>query len=219
MQALSTQGPRPHFLIADDHEIFGEALRVYLEKSYTVIGLVKDGRAMIERTLRLRPDVIIVDIGMPMMNGLDAARKVREQNPNIHFIFLTMQDNPNLAAFALQLGPIAFVLKHSAGPELLKAIAHVLRGQSYVTPKLRAADWVETKTRARQFSKEMTPRQRDVVQMLAEGRPMKEIAWRLNLSEKTVEFHKHHIMNVFNLKNNADVVLFALRRGLISINN
>jgi DNA-binding NarL/FixJ family response regulator len=219
MQALPTQGPRPHFLIADDHEIFGEALRVYLEKSYTVIGSVKDGRAMIERALRLRPDVIIADIGMPMMNGLDAARKVRERNPNIHFIFLTMQDNPNLAAFALQLGPIAFVLKHSAGPELLKAIEHVLRGQSYVTPKLRAVDWVETKTRARQFSKEMTPRQRDVVQMLAEGRPMKEIAWRLNLSEKTVEFHKHHIMNVFNLKNNADVVLFALKRGLISINN
>jgi len=174
---------------------------------------------MIERTVRLRPDVVIADIGMPMMNGLDAARKLREQIPSLRFIFLTMQDNPNLAAFALQLGAIAFVLKHSAGQELLKAIEHVLRGQSYVTPKLRAADWVETRTRARQFSREMTPRQRDVVQMLAEGRPMKEIAWRLNLSEKTVEFHKHHIMNVFNLKNNAEVVLFALKQGLISVDN
>jgi len=219
MQALPGQGPRPHFLVADDHEIFGEALRVYLEKTYTVIGVVKDGRAMIERTVRLRPDVVIADIGMPMMNGLDAARKLREQIPSLRFIFLTMQDNPNLAAFALQLGAIAFVLKHSAGQELLKAIEHVLRGQSYVTPKLRAADWVETRTRARQFSREMTPRQRDVVQMLAEGRPMKEIAWRLNLSEKTVEFHKHHIMNVFNLKNNAEVVLFALKQGLISVDN
>jgi len=222
MQASAAPSPcgvSARFLIADDHEIFGEMLRVFLEKSHQVVGVVQDGHAMVDTALRVEPDVIIADIGMPMMNGLDAARTLLDKLPGVKFIFLTMQDDPNLAAYALELGRVAFVLKHSAGSELSKAIDHVLRGQSYLTPKLRATDWVETKARARQFSKEMTIRQRDVVQMLAEGRPMKEIAWRLNLSEKTVEFHKHHIMTAFNLKNNAEVVLFALKRGLISVNN
>jgi DNA-binding NarL/FixJ family response regulator len=214
--APSAKSASIRFLIADDHEIFGEMLRAFLEKSYTVLGTVQDGHAMVDSAIRLKPDVIIADIGMPMMNGLDAARTLQEKLPNLKFIFLTMQNDPNLAAYALELGAIAFVLKHSAGTELSKAIDHVLRGQPYLTPKLRATDWVETKARARQFSREMTLRQRDVVQLLAEGRAMKEIAWRLNLSEKTVEFHKHHIMTAFNLKNNAEVVLFALKRGLIS---
>jgi len=218
MGNLSSLDSRPRFLIADDHAMFAEALRVYLEKSYSVAGVVLDGRAMVDVAVRLKPDVIIVDVGMPLLNGLDAARRTKEQVPNVRFIFLTMQDDPNLAAAALELGAIAFVLKHSAGPELLKAIDHILHGQSYLTPKLRSVDWVQSKARARQFSTEMTPRQTDVVQMLAEGRPMKEIAGLLNLSEKTVEFHKHHIMGVFNLKSNADLVLFALRRGLIAVN-
>jgi len=217
--APSGGGPSARFLIADDHEIFGEMLRTYLEKSYTVLSVVHDGRAMVDDAIRLKPDVVVVDIGMPMMNGIDAALKIREKLPNTRFVFLTMQNDPNLAAFALELGAVAFVLKHSAGSELAKAIDHVLHGQPYLTPKLRATDWVESKARARQFSKDMTLRQRDVVQMLAEGRPMKEIAWRLNLSEKTVEFHKHHIMTAFNLKNNAEVVLFALKRGLITVDN
>jgi len=208
---------RPRFLIADDHAIFTEALRTYLEKTYTVEGIASNGRAMVEEAVRLRPDVIIVDVGMPLLNGLDAARRVKEQVPGTKFVFLTMRDDPNLAAAALELGPVAFVLKHSAGTELLKAIDHVLRDKPYLTPKLRAVDWVETRARARQFSREMTSRQRDVVQMLAEGRSMKEIAALLELSEKTVEFHKHHIMGAFNLKSNADLVLFALKHGLISV--
>lgn len=209
---------RPCFLIADDHTIFAEALRAYLEKRYPVVGVVPDGRAMIEEALKLRPDVVIVDVGMPRLNGLDAAKRIKEQAPEVMFIFLTMQDDPNLAAAALELGPVAFVLKHSAGPELLKAIELVLQGKSYVTPKLRAEDWVATKARARQYSRDMTARQRDVVQLFAEGRSMKEIAGLLDLSEKTVEFHKHHIMESFHLRSNADLVLFALKHGLISIN-
>jgi len=209
---------RPCFLIADDHTIFAEALRVYLEKTYPVVGVVPDGRAMIEEAIALRPDVVIVDVGMPRLNGLDAAKRIKERAPEVKFIFLTMQDDPNLAAAALELGPVAFVLKHSAGPELLKAIDQVLQGKSYVTPKLRAEDWVATRARARQYSKDMTPRQRDVVQLFAEGRSMKEIAGLLDLSEKTVEFHKHHIMESFHLRSNADLVLFALKHGLISVN-
>jgi DNA-binding NarL/FixJ family response regulator len=217
MESVSSHRRGPRFLIADDHAIFAESLRVYLEKTYFVVGVVHDGRAMAAEVMRLRPDVIVVDIGMPILNGLDAARRIRVQAPNIKFIFLTMRDDPNLAAAALELGPIGFVLKHSTGQELLKAIDHVLRGKPYLTPKLRAEDWVATKARARQFSKEMTPRQRDIVQLLAEGRSMKEIAGLLDLSEKTVEFHKRHIRESFNLGSNADLVLFALRQGLITL--
>ena len=208
---------RPRFLIADDHEIFAQALRVYLEKLYSVIAVVSDGHAMVREAMRVSPDVIVVDIGMPFLNGLDAARRIKALTPKIKFIFLTMQDDPNLAAAALELGPIAFVLKHSTGPELLKGIEHVLRGRPYLTPRLRAEDWVATKARARQFSKDLTPRQREIVQMFAEGRSMKVIADILKLSEKTVEFHKHHIMESFNLKSNADLVLFALKHQLVSV--
>ena len=218
MECVPIKGAGPRFLIADDHAMFAETLRVYLEKTYRVVGLVADGRAMVAEAMRLRPDVIVVDVGMPILNGLDAARRIKLQVPNIKFIFLTMHDDPNLAAAALELGPIGFVLKHSTGQELLKAIDHVLHSKAYITPKLRAEDWVATKARARQFSTEMTPRQRELVQLHAEGRSVKEIAGVLEISEKTVEFHKHHIQESFNLRSNADIVLFALKQGLISVN-
>jgi DNA-binding NarL/FixJ family response regulator len=217
MESVSVHGKSSRLLIADDHAIFAEVLRTYLEKTHTVVGLVRDGHAMVTEAIRLRPDVIVVDVGMPLLNGFDAARKINVQAPDIKFVFLTMRDDPNLAAAALEFGPVGFVLKHSPGQELLKAIDHVLRGQSYLTPKLRAVDWVETNARARRFSKEMTPRQRGIVQLLGEGRSMKEIAGLLDLSEKTVEFHKHHIMKAFNLESNAALVLFALKQGLISL--
>jgi DNA-binding NarL/FixJ family response regulator len=219
MEILSAHGKGPRLLIADDHAIFAEALRVYLEKTHTVVGLVRDGNAMVAEARRVRPDVIVVDVGMPLLNGLDAARKINLQALNMKFVFLTMRDDPNLAAAALELGPVGFVLKNSAGQELLKAIDHVLHGKPYITPKLRAEDWVERNTRARQFSTKMTSRQKEIVQLLGEGRSMKEIADLLDLSEKTVEFHKHHVMKAFNLQNNADLVLFALKQGLISLNH
>jgi len=208
---------RPHFLIADDHAIFAEGLRLLLEKKYVVDGIVADGRALVSEANRLKPDVVVVDVGMPLLNGLDAARRVREQVPNIKLVFLTMMDDANLAAAALELGAVGFVLKHSATRELLTAIDHVLRNESYVTPQLRAEDWVARRTRVRQFSKTLTERQRDVVQLFGEGCSIKQIAGHLNLSEKTVEFHKHHIMQSLNLKSNADLVLLALTQGLISI--
>ncbi len=211
------QASRPQILIADDHPVFTEGLRLLLEKTYDVIGAVADGRALVTAAAKLKPDLIVVDIGMPLLNGLDAAQRVREQLPKVKIVFLTMQDNPNLAAAALELGPVGFVLKLSAGSELSKAISEVLRGKSYVSPKLKSEDWVVMKQRARQFSKELTARQRDIVQLCDEGRLIKEIAGQLNLSEKTIEFHKHHIMEAFNLKSNADLVLFALKQGLIML--
>jgi DNA-binding NarL/FixJ family response regulator len=218
MEHVPAHGNGPHFLIADDHTIFAEALRAFLERTHTIVGVVRDGYAMVAEALRLRPDVIVVDISMPLLNGLDAAREIIQPIPKTKFVFLTMHDDPNLAAAALELGPIGFVLKHSPGKELLKAIDHVLRGKPYLTPKLRAEDWVATKARARQFSTDMSQRERGVVQLLAEGRSMKEVAGQLGISEKTVEFHKHHIMKTFNLGNNAALVLFALKHGLISPN-
>jgi DNA-binding NarL/FixJ family response regulator len=215
MANMSAPGTGPRFLIADDHALFAETLRVYLEKTYTVVGLVLDGQAMVAEAMRLRPDVIVVDVGMPLLNGLDAARRIKEQAPAIKFIFLTMREDPNLAAAALELGAIGFVLKHSTGQELLKAVEHVMHGKPYITPKLRAEDWAATEARARQFSRKLTQRQREIVQLFAEGKPMKQIAGLLNLSEKTVEFHKHHIMEAFNLRSNAAMVIFALKQGLI----
>jgi DNA-binding NarL/FixJ family response regulator len=215
MDTVRTDQGRPRLLLADDHAIFSDALRSYLEKSFEVIGQVSDGRALLDEAAKLKPDLVIVDVGMPLLNGLDAARRIKESNPKVKFIFLTMQDDPHLAAAALELGHVAFVLKHSAGTELLKAIDEVMRGHSYIVPGMRSEDWAEAKARARQFSKDLTPRQRDIVQLFGEGRLMKEIAALLNLSEKTVEFHKHHIMVSFNLKTNADLVLFALNHGLI----
>jgi DNA-binding NarL/FixJ family response regulator len=215
------QGPipstkRPRVLIADDHSIVAEGLRSLLEKSCEVVGLVRDGRQLLIETPKLKPDVIVLDISMPLLNGLDAAERLKESVPGTKFVFLTMQDDVNLAAAALDLGAVGYVLKHAATSELLTAVSEVLQGRSYVTQKLRSEDWVTRKARARQFSKELTPRQQEVLQLLAEGRPMKEIADILKVSEKTIMFHKYHIMESFNLKNNSELVLFALKRHLIS---
>jgi DNA-binding NarL/FixJ family response regulator len=217
MERPSSDKSHPTLLIADDHVIFAEALKIYLERKYAVVGIVSDGRALIEAALKLKPDIIIADVAMPVLNGLDAARRIKEQAPSIKFIFLTMRDEANLAAAALELGPVGFVLKQSAGPELMEAIEHVWHGESYLTRKLRGEDWVTSKARVRQFNKELTSRQKDIVQLFGEGRAIKQIADMLNLSEKTVEFHKHHIMQAFNLKSNAELILFAVKRGLISL--
>ncbi|HMD19155.1 MAG TPA: response regulator transcription factor [Alloacidobacterium sp.] len=207
---------RPRVLIADDHSIVAEGLRSLLEKSCEVVGLVQDGRQLLVEAPKLKPDVIVLDISMPLLNGLDAAGRLKLSLPGTKFVFLTMQDDANLAAAALDLGAVGYVLKHAATSELLKAVSEVLQGRSYVTLKLRSDDWATRKARARQFSKELTRRQQEVLQLLAEGRPMKEIADILKVSEKTVMFHKYHIMESFNLKNNSELVLFALKRHLIS---
>lgn len=216
---MQTDGPpkiRPRALIADDHGVVADGVRLVLEERCEVIGIVRDGRQLLVEALKLKPDLIVLDIGMPFVNGLEAAERLKVLQPSVKFVFLTMQDDPNLAAAALNLGPIGFVLKHSAVSELLGAVSEVLQGRSYVTPRLRAENRAVREARARRFSKELTSRQKDVLQLLAEGRSMKEIAEILKVSEKTVMFHKYHLMASYNLKNNADLVLFALKRHLIS---
>ncbi len=217
VMAALTPESRPDLLIADDHAIFLEMLKCFLQKNYVVTGTATDGRSLVTEAIRLKPDIIILDIGMPLLNGLDAARRIREQIPSIRLVFLTMQQNAHLAAAALELGHTAFVLKHAASGELVTAIEQVWRGETYISPKLQSGTSVEHKNQASQSSKNLTPRQRDIVQLFAEGYGLKEIAERLNLSLKTIEFHKHHIMAEFKLKSNADLVLLAVKKGLISI--
>jgi len=206
----------PRVLIADDHAVVAEGLSSILQKSYNVIGIVRDGRELLIEAPKLEPDLIVLDIGMPVLNGLDAAEQLKRFLPNVKFVFLTMKDDPNLAAAALNLGKVGYVLKHSLFTELLLAVSEVLQGKAYVTPRLRSEDWTVQVSRARQFSKDLTPGQREVLQLLAEGRPMKEVAQILKVSEKAVMFHKYRIMAAFNLKNNAELVLFALKHHLIS---
>jgi DNA-binding NarL/FixJ family response regulator len=194
-----------------------EGIRSLLEeKGHDVVGVVSDGRALVDAAPRLKPDVVILDISMPLLNGFDAAARLKQLLPKVKIVFLTMKDDPNLAAAVLGLGPVGYVLKHSAASELLTAITEVLRGKPYVTPRLKPENWAVRETRARQFSKDLTPRQREVLQLLAEGHAMKEVGGILNVSEKTVMFHKYHIMRSFNVRSNADLVLLALNRGLIS---
>jgi DNA-binding NarL/FixJ family response regulator len=207
---------RPRLLIADDHSVVAEGLRSLLEKSYDVIGIVHDGQELLTEASRLKPAVIVLDIAMPLLNGLNAAERLRESLPAAKLVFLTMKDDRNLAAAALKLGAVGYVLKHAGASELLNALSEVLDGKSYVTAKLRAENGAVREARARQFSKGLTPRQQEVLQLLAEGRPMKEVADILKVSEKTVMFHKYHIMKIFNLKNNTELILFALQRHLIS---
>jgi DNA-binding NarL/FixJ family response regulator len=217
MQNLRQSMVRPRILLADDHAMVTESLRSLLEeKGHDVVGVVADGRALMSAAPELNPDVVILDIGMPLMNGLDAAERLKQLLPKVKIVFLTMKDDPNLAAAALSLGPVGYVLKHSAASELLIAITEVLCGKSFVTPRLKPENWAVREARAQQFSKDLTPRQREVLQLLAEGRPMKEVSGILNVSEKTVMFHKYHIMRSFNLKSNADLVLLAIREKLIS---
>jgi len=216
MQELYRSTSRLRVLIADDHSVVAEGLRSLLEKRYDVVGIVGDGRELLVKAPELKPDVIVLDIGMPLLNGLDAAERLKLRLPEAKLVFLTMNDDPNLAAAALNLGAVGYVLKHAAASELLKAVSEVLQGRAYITAKLHAENWAVREARARQFSKELTRRQQDVLQLLAEGRPMKEVADILKLSEKTVMFHKYNIMQAFNLKSNAELVLFALKRHLIS---
>jgi DNA-binding NarL/FixJ family response regulator len=216
MQHIIRANRMPRVLIADDHAVVAEGLCSILQDRYDVVGIVRDGRELLAVAPKLEPDLILLDICMPSLNGLDAAEQLKQLLPNVKFVFLTMKDDPNLAAAALSLGNIGYVLKHSLSSELLQAVAEVLQGNAYVTPKLRSTDWKVQQSRARQFSKELTPRQKEVLQLLAEGRPMKEVAQILKVSEKAVMFHKYRIMASFNLKNNAELVLFALKHNLIS---
>lgn len=208
---------RPRVLLADDHRIVTEGLKGMLEPEFELVGIVEDGRALIAAAVELRPDVIVVDISMPLLNGIDAVRQIREVNEEIKVVFLTMHPDVTYAVSAFEAGASGYVLKHSAPTELAAAIWSALHGKTFITPLLEGEFMQQSKARSteRDDSTRLTSRQREIVQMLAEGKSAKEIAQMLNISSRTVEFHKYRIMRDLGLKNSADLVHYAVRHGII----
>ncbi len=208
---------RRRVLLADDHTLLLEAFEKLLEHEYTVVGAVSDGRALLSAAAELKPDVIVLDIAMPLLNGLDAARQLKKTLPKIKLIFLTMNEDPNVASEAFRAGASGYLLKTSASSELSKAIKEALCGRSYVTPIITQgmADSLIRQPVDNRGIPQLTPRQREVLQLLAEGRSMKEAAEILSVTPRTVAFHKYRMMEQLNLKNNADLIQFALREFIL----
>ena len=210
---------RPRVLLADDHRLLREAFVKLLEPDCDVVGAVADGRALLEAAPRLRPDVVVLDVAMPQLNGLDAARQLKRSMPGVKVIFLTVSEDPDLAAEAFRAGASAFLLKNSAASELLQAIADVSKGRSYVTP-LATRDMLDTLLRRPESSRgghELSHRQREVLQLLAEGRTMKEIADVLKITARTVAFHKYSMMQELGIKTSAELIQFAIKKGIVSL--
>jgi len=199
--------------------MLADALKSVLEPRCEVVGTVSDGRALLEVAPRLRPDLVVLDIAMPQLNGLDAARQLKHAMPAVKLIFLTMNEDPYLVGEAFRAGASAFLLKQAAALELTDAIDHVLKGGSYVTPHaaqgLSKISLREPKTR--QHAPEPSPRQREVIQLLAEGHSMKEIASTLNITKRTVAAHKYAAMELLQLKTNAELVQYAIKHRIISL--
>ena len=205
---------RPRILLADDHAILLEAFKALLEPEFEIVGMVTDGRTLVAEFVRLKPDAVVVDIAMPLLNGLDAGRQVKAQERSAKLIYLTMNPDPELAVAALRLGASGYLLKSSAATELTQAIRESLRGRSYITP-LIAGDAVDS-LMAPRTSPELTIRQREVLQLLAEGRSMKEVGGILNVATRTVAFHKYRMMEQLGLRTSAELIHFAVKQGVVS---
>ena len=211
---------RPRVLLADDHLLVAEALKSLLAAEFDLVGMVEDGRALVEAALKLRPDIIVADISMPRLNGIDALLQLRQHGSLVPVVFLTMHRDVNFARRALDAGASGFVLKHSASAELVSAIRAALQGKTYLTPQLAAEVLDSVKQRPALASDELgslTPRQREVLQLLAEGCSAKQIASKLAISPRTVEFHKFQLMETLGLHTNAEVIHFAIKHGLVEL--
>jgi len=212
--------PRPRVLLADDHRLVAEALKSLLASEFELLGVVEDGRALVAAAKQLHPDVIVADITMPHLNGLDALLQLRKDNPNVKVVFLTMHKDVAYARRALESGGSGFVLKHSAPAELLDAIRAALAGKTYLTPAL-AGQVLQAMQRAPQTASDpvasLTPRQREILQLFAEGRSAKEIGAALGISARTVEFHKYQMMDSLGLHANAELVHFAIKHGIVAV--
>jgi DNA-binding NarL/FixJ family response regulator len=205
-------------MLADDHTMIAEAFRNLLEPEYQVVATVSDGRALLETALEIKPDVVVVDVGMPLLNGLAAAQQLKRALRTVKIIFVTMNEDPDLAAEALRTGGSAYLLKSSAASELLKSMREVLRGGTYVTPRIARGieESFVRSNRPKCAEKKLTPRQVEVLQLLAEGKSMKEVGSVLLLTARTVAFHKYRIMEVLNVKSNAELVRFAIQNDIVA---
>ena len=209
---------RPRVLIADDHTFVAEACAKILEPEFEVVGIVADGQALLEKAPDLKPDIIVLDVGMPLLNGLEAGKRIKSVVRPVKIVYLTMNNDLGIAAEAFRLGASGYLLKTSASSELATAIREVLKGKLYVSPMItKDVDTFFLEVRVSHMGQEkLTNRQREVLQLLAEGRSMKEVAYILKLTPRTVAFHKYKIMELLRLKTNADLVQYAIREHVIS---
>jgi DNA-binding NarL/FixJ family response regulator len=211
---------RWRLLLADDHDIVIEGLRRILDRSeLEIVGVAKDGRALLRAAKTFQPDLIIADVTMPLLNGIDAARQIRKSNPNVKIIFLTMHPDVTFATEALTAGGSGYVLKNSAGDELFTAVQKVMSGSIYVTKSIAEAVKHGLSSRSSAWRSpvdKLTSRQREVLQLLAEGLQVKEVAVKLNLSPRTVEFHKYRIMDELGLRTSAEIARYAARHGIVT---
>ena len=205
---------KPRVLLADDHRMVTEGLKALLEEEFELVGIVEDGRAMVAAARKLRPDVIVADISMPQMNGLDALAHLKRDNPAVRVVFLTMHRDAAYARRALEAGASGFVLKHSAPAELVLAVRAALQGRTFITPDL-AAEVFRTAKDTNDPLAALTPRQREILQFLAEGKSAKTIAAALGLSARTVEFHKYTLMDALGMESSAELIRFAVKHGLV----
>lgn len=211
---------KPTVLLADDHKIVLEGLKSLLEDQFEIVATVQDGRKLLEKVKELRPDVIVVDITMPLLNGIDAVRQVRKGGSKVKVVVLTMHQDAMYAKEAFDAGASGFVLKHSASSELVTAIDEALKDNTFISPAI--ADELmrlykgEVDVASGAFGT-LTMRQREILQLLAEGKSAKEVAHILDISARTVEFHKYNIMEQLGLKTGAELVHFAIKHGIVSI--
>ena len=207
-------------LIADDHSMVIDGLRRLLEPEFEVVAAVNDGRAVLAEVERLKPDVVIIDISMPLLNGLDCTRQLREAGCTTKILILTMHPDATLAQEALAAGASGYLLKSAPGSELKDALRQVLLGRTYLSPEV-TRDLLSVNGRMTSIHEDvwgrLTPRQREVLQLLAEGKSHKEVANILNISVKTAEFHKYAILETLGLKTNAELVRYAIRHGIIAV--
>ncbi|MBV8671934.1 MAG: response regulator transcription factor [Acidobacteriaceae bacterium] len=211
---------RSRILIADDHTLVAELCRNLLEGEFEIVETVSNGRAMVRAAAELKPDVIVVDIAMPVLNGLDAGQQVKELLPAVKLIFLTMNTDIQLAAEAFRRGAAGYLLKTCAAKEMVTAVREVLQGRSYMSRTLCKDEVTYLRRKEKELVEEderLTERQREVLQLLAEGKVMKEIGGILNMTPRTVAFHKYRMMEALGARSNAELVRYAVRHHIVSV--
>ena len=207
---------RTRVLLADDHALLLGAFEKLLSGEFEIVGQAADGRALVAAAERLKPDVIVLDISMPMLNGLEAGRQIKQKQKDVKLVYVTMTEDADLASEAFRLGASGYLLKRSAASELTTAIREVMQGRSYITPLIaNALIGTLLRPEAHAPGRDLTPRQREVLQLLAEGHSMKEIANLLNISPRTVAFHKYEMMLQLNLETTAELVQYAVRHHIV----
>lgn len=208
--------PLARVLIADDHRLVADTCKSALEPEYEVVGVVTDGRALVRAALSLKPDIVLLDIAMPHLNGLDAGEQIKTKLPKVKLVFLTMNQEAEVAAEAFRRGASAYVLKQSAAEELLTALRKVVRGESYLSPLItrETVTHLLNRSATKSSEKEITTRQSEILQLLAEGKSMKEAAAILDLKAGTIAFHKYRMMQTLGLKTNAELLEYAIKRQM-----